>query len=1206
MSLPSICTYRLPARARREEPAALASTSWSRTAGRRAPAALHTDLTAKDEIVQLTDYLPHCPARTVTMISTPQAESAMSHGKGSGSDEGRSLCGADLLASEIVDELKLGEMSTIPFSGSFASSALFYQQLSTTPLRNTFELETALSSMDLNGSLNFLPLQSGEFTPGQLSSQSTGNLQPLEYLDYTQSRQRLSLSQWEQQGLFPCRSDLQLGQPAPRLVMPTRPPLREPARTSNPGSARPAGMLVADKNRSQGYRKLWQQVTKVGKGQRLQGGAGLAYNEMTVEDLIRIVVKLTLQESAVEAVEQGLYFLDSSATAALLKELAKQGHLKRSVEIFDWLRSLPATHELSSLCDLYTYTTMISQCGSHQQLRRALELVAEMQGRGIDCNVHTYSALMNVCIKANELELALDVYRQMLNEGCAPNVVTYNILIDVYVKKGQWEEAVRTLDTLEAQAIRAEVRTYNTVISACNKGGEPEQALRVYQRMLAAGVKPSATTYTALICAYGRCGQVDKALEIFQDMVHRGCERNVITYSSLMAACEKAGRWELALELFAQMHAENCKPNTVTYNSLIAACGHGGHWEKATELFDTMAVYGCKPDSVTFSALVTAYEKGGQWRHSLKALEAMQASLQIQRLARPVLAQVTAAGCHPDAALFNSLMEVLWQSGVVLAQARAMQLWSLANRNGQFRIYTNSRQETGVLQYSTVTLTAGAAMVTVLRWLAELRAKLVKEGLAYFRNSVCLVLHKNRTSRAEPLGQDGILQGVSCMLSGAHSPFLATAVTGMAALQVSIKEGSVTLEVGSAQLSLWLNSASFNDLTFLVQGGPLCRLPLDVLLQEDCVVAARCQEAFQAVLRLEETNIVNVSVYPSAVLQQRAQVVNLCTKYGAAFAFREDTVHDSLALFDKLMCSGAPFSTASLWPLGLCCCLLLAAKQTEAVAATPLETGSSWPSYESVALLTGFSTESLLSMEQNILSWLQGDTCAISVLRVLQLYQERLGHYLPEFKPVDRVSQEVPGVLLKLAASPVCLGLRPTLLAAASLTILRRAKGNVPAWPTALQGWHELPKLSAQEIELCHRTFMMIDKNASGCICADQLKLALAILGQQPTEEELFVMIAQIEFVFLASHPGHTHIASQQPLALNYYLWTTTKRCFETIDAFVALGGNADTSGHISTSRLLSVVQEFELTLNVDKLLAELDADNSGQIGYELFKQLLA
>lgn len=66
---------------------------------------------------------------------------------------------------------------------------------------------------------------------------------------------------------------------------------------------------------------------------------------------------------------------------------------------------------------------MISQCGSHQQLRRALELVAEMRSRGIDCNVHTYSALMNVCIKANELDLAQDVYKQMLDEGCSPNLV---------------------------------------------------------------------------------------------------------------------------------------------------------------------------------------------------------------------------------------------------------------------------------------------------------------------------------------------------------------------------------------------------------------------------------------------------------------------------------------------------------------------------------------------------------------------------------------------------------------------------------------------------------------------------------------------------------------------------------------------------------------------------------------------------------------
>lgn len=91
-------------------------------------------------------------------------------------------------------------------------------------------------------------------------------------------------------------------------------------------------------------------------------------------------------------------------------------------------------------------------CSGHEAPRcRALELVAEMRGRGIPCNVHTYSALMNVCIKANELDLALDVYKQLLAEGCAPNLVTYNTLIDVYGKTTQWEEAVKVLDALEQQ-----------------------------------------------------------------------------------------------------------------------------------------------------------------------------------------------------------------------------------------------------------------------------------------------------------------------------------------------------------------------------------------------------------------------------------------------------------------------------------------------------------------------------------------------------------------------------------------------------------------------------------------------------------------------------------------------------------------------------------------------------------------------------------
>jgi pentatricopeptide repeat protein len=65
----------------------------------------------------------------------------------------------------------------------------------------------------------------------------------------------------------------------------------------------------------------------------------------------------------------------------IAQELAKVGLAHRAMELFDWLRSLEQGHDLSSLTDVYTYTTIISQCGSHHQLRKALELVAEMRSR---------------------------------------------------------------------------------------------------------------------------------------------------------------------------------------------------------------------------------------------------------------------------------------------------------------------------------------------------------------------------------------------------------------------------------------------------------------------------------------------------------------------------------------------------------------------------------------------------------------------------------------------------------------------------------------------------------------------------------------------------------------------------------------------------------------------------------------------------------
>jgi pentatricopeptide repeat domain-containing protein 1 len=59
--------------------------------------------------------------------------------------------------------------------------------------------------------------------------------------------------------------------------------------------------------------------------------------------------------------------------------------------VFDFLHSLPPTHPLASLCDVFTYTAMVSLCVDNQELTRAFDLVAEMKQRSVECNVHTYT-----------------------------------------------------------------------------------------------------------------------------------------------------------------------------------------------------------------------------------------------------------------------------------------------------------------------------------------------------------------------------------------------------------------------------------------------------------------------------------------------------------------------------------------------------------------------------------------------------------------------------------------------------------------------------------------------------------------------------------------------------------------------------------------------------------------------------------------------
>ena len=62
-----------------------------------------------------------------------------------------------------------------------------------------------------------------------------------------------------------------------------------------------------------------------------------------------------------------------------------------------------------------------------------------------------------------------------------------------------------------------------------------------------------------------------------------------------------------------------------------------------------------------------------------------------------------------------------------------------------------------------------------------------------------------------------------------------------------------------------------------------------------------------------------------------------------------------------------------------------------------------------------------------------------------------------------------------------------------------------------------------------------------------------------------------------------------------------------SVEAFVSIGGNPDKSGDIDASKLIKIIKdEFQMTIDIERLIHEIDHNKSGGISYDEFKTLFS
>jgi Ca2+-binding EF-hand superfamily protein len=115
-----------------------------------------------------------------------------------------------------------------------------------------------------------------------------------------------------------------------------------------------------------------------------------------------------------------------------------------------------------------------------------------------------------------------------------------------------------------------------------------------------------------------------------------------------------------------------------------------------------------------------------------------------------------------------------------------------------------------------------------------------------------------------------------------------------------------------------------------------------------------------------------------------------------------------------------------------------------------------------------------------------------------------------------------------------------------------------------------------------------------------QMRTMLSEIGQFPPSKEISYVLdsfdGKVSFNNLCNYLCYLKNRSAKP----------EPKDVDTLRAFVALGGGNDRTGDISTEDLRSTCKAFQLTIDIDRMIHEVDEDGSGAIDYDEFAAMWA
>lgn len=180
----------------------------------------------------------------------------------------------------------------------------------------------------------------------------------------------------------------------------------------------------------------------------------------------------------------------------------------------------------------------------------------------------SYGLLLKSHCDSGSSDKALELLNEMENKGIEVTTVTYTTVLNCLYKQGNAEEAERLWTEMEKKGVELDVAAYNVRITNIY-GGDPEKLKELIDGMRDAGLKPDTISYNFLMTCYCKNEMMDEARKVYEGLEENGCNPNATTFRTLIYHLCRSGNFDKGYKLFKESVMVHKIPDFNTVKLLV-------------------------------------------------------------------------------------------------------------------------------------------------------------------------------------------------------------------------------------------------------------------------------------------------------------------------------------------------------------------------------------------------------------------------------------------------------------------------------------------------------------------------------------------------------------------------------------------------------------------------------------------------------------